>query len=175
VSTDEQKQDRVAREAFKHRVALTAYAQALLRNRAAAEDAVQEAFVVVIKKADDFQEGTSMLAWCRSILRLEILRQRRKWAREMSLVDQLAADAITAAFDEFQKDDGARERRTKLGKCLDQLPERGRSVLRFRYTENASYTDIGERLGMTLEAVRKALFRLKRQLRVCMRTAAGEA
>ena len=56
--------------------ALVAYAHALLADYAAAEDVVQNAFLVVARRYEDFEEGTSILAWCRGIVRLEILSHR---------------------------------------------------------------------------------------------------
>jgi len=67
------KRDRILKAALECRVELVAYARSLLGNYAAAEDAVQEAMLVVVRKFAQFQEGTSMLAWCRSIVRLEEL------------------------------------------------------------------------------------------------------
>ena len=58
------------------------YARALLGNYAAAEDAVQEAMLVVVAKHDQFEEGTSVLAWCRSIVRIEVLRAKQRHQRE---------------------------------------------------------------------------------------------
>lgn len=169
----EAKQDRVLRGALEYRKELTAYARALLGNHATAEDAVQEAMLVVVKKFDAFQEGTSLLAWCRSIVRLEVLRIKQKRQRELTLADRLLDDAIDAAFTEFQM---ARRRedvetwRVALECCLNALPQRGRKLLHARFVEEMRYDQIGVSLGMTLEAVRKGLFRLKKQLRTCVET-----
>ena len=57
------KRDRVLKHALECRVELVAYARAVLGDYAAAEDVVQEAMLVVVKKFDQFEEGTSMLAW----------------------------------------------------------------------------------------------------------------
>lgn len=165
------KRDRVLKEALEHRAQLTAYARSVLGNHAAAEDVVQEAMLVVVRKYDQFQEGTSMLAWCRSIVRLEVLRMKQQRQKERSLAERVLDDAIDAAFDEFQsahgRDDGE-SWRMALEHCLEQVPERGRRVLTARFADELSYQQIGERVGMTLEAVRKALFRLKKQVRSCM-------
>ena len=169
----EAKRDRVLREALGCRVELVAYARAVLGNYTAAEDAVQEAMLVVVKKFDQFQEGTSMLAWCRSIVRLEVLRVKQQLQRERTLAERLLDDAIDAAFDEFQtaeRRDDAESWRQALERCLERVPERGRNVLKARFVEELSYQQIGERVGMTLEAVRKALFRLKKQVRSCVET-----
>ena len=159
--------------ALEYRAELTAYARSLLGNYTAAEDAVQEAMLVVVKKFDQFQEGTSILAWCRSIVRLEVLRVKQQRQRERTLAERLLDDAIDAAFDEFQtaeRRDDAESWRRALERCLERVPKRGRSVLKARFVDELSYQQIGERVGMTLEAVRKALFRIKKQVRSCVET-----
>ena len=51
-----------------------------------------------------------------------------------------------------------------------EVSEQGRSVLKARFVDELSYEQIGERIGMTIEAVRKALFRNKKQVRSCVET-----
>ncbi len=167
------KRDRVLKAALGCRTELIAYARSLLGNYAAADDVVQESLLVVFKKSDQFQEGTSVLAWCRSIVRIEVLRAKQRYQRERTLAERLLDDAIDAAFDEFQmarQHDEAESWREALRRCLECVPERGRGVLSGRFVDELSYQQIGERLGMTIEAVRKALFRLKKQVRSCVET-----
>ena len=159
--------------ALECRTELVAYARSLLGNYAAADDVLQEAMLVVVKKYDQFQEGTSMLAWCRSIVRIEVLRAKQRHQRERTLAERLLDDAIDAAFNEFQaarRHDEAESGREALRRCLEKVPERGQGVLRARFADELSYHQIGERLGMTIEAVRKSLFRLKKQVRSCVET-----
>ncbi|MFK7768070.1 MAG: sigma-70 family RNA polymerase sigma factor [Mariniblastus sp.] len=127
------KRDRVLRAALDCRSELIAYARSLLGNYAAAEDVLQEAMIVVVKKFDQFQEGTSILAWCRSIVRIEVLRAKQKYQRDRSLVDRLLDDAVEAAFEEFQMErhrDEAESWREALRHCLANVPERGHGVLK---------------------------------------------
>ena len=95
---DATQRDRVLRAALEHRTELVAYARSLLGNYAAADDVLQEAMLVVVKKHTDFREGSSMLAWCRSIVRIEVLRWKQKQRRELTLAERLLDDAIDAAF-----------------------------------------------------------------------------
>lgn len=173
MNSSDDKRDRVVKAAVEYRTELIAYARSLLGNYAAADDVLQEAMLVVVKKYDQFQEGTSILAWCRSIVRIEVLRAKQQYQRERSLAERLLDDAIEAAFDEFQltrRREEAESWREALRRCLEGVPDRGQNVLKARFTEELSYQEIGERLGMTLEAVRKSLFRLKRQVRSCVET-----
>ena len=99
------------------------------------------------------------------------MKQKRQ--RERSLVERLLDDAIDAAFAESHasgRHDDTDSWRAALERCLERVPERGRSVLKARFVEELSYRRIAERVGMTLEAVRKALFRLKKSVRLCVET-----
>ena len=165
--SDLDSRDRVLKAALTCQSALVAYAHALLADYAAAEDVVQNAFLVVARKHEEFAEGTSMLAWCRSIVRLEILSHLRKRRREPTLEDRLLQDAMDAAFVAHQSVE-AGPRSDHLRDCLDRLTGRARDLIRLRYEENAKYEQIAEALKMGLEAVRKGLFRTKHQLRECV-------
>lgn len=178
MNSSDDKRDRVLKAALECRTELVAYARSLLGNYAAADDVLQEAMLVVVKKYDQFQEGTSMLAWCRSIVRIEVLRAKQRHHRERTLAQRLLDDAIDAAFDEFQmarRHDETESWREALRRCLKRVPERGQGVLRARFADELSYQQIGEQIGMTIEAVRKALFRLKRQVRLCVETSLRDA
>lgn len=165
------KRDQVLKAALEYRTELVAYARSLLGNYTAADDVLQEAMLVVVKKYDQFQEGTSILAWCRSIVRIEVLRAKQRYQRERTLAERLLDDATDAAFEEFQTEkrhNEAESWRDALRRCLERVPERGHRVLQARFTDELSYQQIGELLGMTIEAVRKSLFRIKRQVRSCV-------
>lgn len=167
----EDRRDRLLRAAFDSREDLLAHARSLLGNYAAAEDAVQEAMLVVVKKHDQFKDGTSLLAWCRSIVRIEVLRAKQRHRRERSLAERLLDDAIDAAFEEFQESRSRDENamcRDALGHCVEQLSEQGQRVMKARFVDDLGYPQIGERLGMTIEAVRKALFRSRKQVKTCV-------
>ena len=165
--SDLDSRDRVLKAALTCQPALVSYAHALLADYAAAEDVVQNAFLVVARKHENFAEGTSMLAWCRSIVRLEILSHLRKCRREPTLEDRLLQDAMDAAFVAHQSVE-AGPRSDHLRDCLARLTGRARDLIRLRYEENAKYEQIAEALKMGLEAVRKGLFRTKHQLRECV-------
>ena len=155
MDSSDNKRDRVIKAALECRTELVAYARSLLGNYAAADDAVQETLLVVFKKFDQFQEGTSILAWCRSMVRIEVLRAKQRHQRERTLADRLLDDAISAAFDEFQaarRHDEAESWREALRRCLERVPDRSRAVLRARFVDELSYQQIGERLGMTVVA-----------------------
>lgn len=171
MSEAEDKREQLLRSAFDYREDLLAYSRSLLGNYAAAEDAVQEAMLVVVKKYDQFTEGTSLLAWCRSIVRIEVLRAKQRHNRERSFAERLLNDSVDAAFEQFQESTSRDERnvrREALGRCVEQLSDQGQRVMKARFVDDLGYPQIGERLGMTIEAVRKALFRCRKQVKTCV-------
>ena len=146
VDSSDSERDRVLKAALDCRVELIAYARSLLGDYAAADDVVQEAMLVVTKKFNEFRQGTSMLAWCRAIVRIEVLRSKHRQQRERSLADRLLDDAIDAAFEEFQAirhSGDAEDWREALHGCLRRAPKRGRRVLRARFVDELSYPQIG--------------------------------
>lgn len=163
--------DVVIRDAFAVQPELMAYALALLGDYNEAQDVVQETMLVVVRKHDQFEPGTSVLAWCRAILRIEVQRLYRRKKQERSLNERLLADAIDGAFERFQKDSEAEIRyrqREILQACLDRLPGKSADILFQRIVGNSSYLQISELLGMSVEGVRKSLFRSRRRLKECV-------
>ena len=63
------------------------YAYVRLRNRAAAEDAVQETFLAGIKAYDRYDEKTPVRYWLRGILHHKVVDYIRKAAREIAVDD----------------------------------------------------------------------------------------
>ena len=163
--------DRIVQQAFGCREALEVYALGMLRDRGAAEDAVQDALLVVMENYSAFEEGTSMMAWTRAIVRRKVLQQLDSRKRRSSLQDRLLRDAVDAALEEGASDDWAAEvggRRHRLEHCLDKVSDRSRKLLGCVYGSGMSYADAAEASGMKIEAVRKNLHRTKGQLRSCL-------
>lgn len=168
-----EQRERILRSALECREELVTYARVLLGNYSTAEDVVQEAMLVVVAKYDQFEEGTSILAWCRSIVRIEVLRAKQRHQRDRTLAQKVLDEAVNAAFEEFQSTRTTHERdlrRNALAQCVEQISDRSKRVLESRFIDGLGYGQIGERLSMSIEAVRKALFRVKKQLRDCVET-----
>ena len=108
-----------------------------------------------------------MIAWCRGIVRLEIMSHLRKRWREPAVEDRILNDAMEAAFEAHQSDESV-PRADHLRGCLEKLNGRARDLIRLRFEENTNYEQIGVALKMGLEAVRKGLLRTKQQLRECV-------
>ena len=64
-------------------------------------------------------------------------------------------------------------RKTALYTCLGKLNDRGREIVRLRYSENLKPASIADRVGTTPHAVSSLLHRLRVKLRDCIERRLG--
>ncbi len=138
-------------------------AHAVLRNRAEAEDAVQDAFLRVLAHQDRLPEIENMRVWLvRIVWRLALDRKGRITPGQMdelfvqSLVGtSLPADQALAEADELQR----------VLKAMDRLPTAERHVLLLCAVEEMKTDEIAAVLRKSESAVRALLFRARERLR----------
>jgi RNA polymerase sigma-70 factor (ECF subfamily) len=122
----------------------------------AAEDVMQEVFLVVHRKLADFEEGTSMRAWLSAIL-IRVVRafwrtRRRKNAAlaEADLEPDATADAKTPSpLEAAEHDAAARE----LYAVLSGMNEERREVLVLAEIEELTAPEIAQALNVNLNTV----------------------
>lgn len=119
-----------------------AVASRILRDRQAAEDAAQEAFVRIWRNAGKFDpsRGTA-LAWIGTIARNAALDQVPRNAPAEMLE---AVDTIEFASIAVEPPDA------RLGQCLGQLPRDHAIAIVTMYTYGLSHSELAEKLGVPL-------------------------
>jgi RNA polymerase sigma-70 factor (ECF subfamily) len=130
------------------------------------DELAHETFLFAYRHLNEFEAGTSFRNWLRSIawnlLRAEILRYARREARMERLEDgwllepSLASPPSPLPDAEF------------LEECLAALPENSRSLLNLHYRDGFDSNEIAGRLARSRAWVRTTLFRLRRQLKLCI-------
>ncbi len=158
---------------------LVAYAYGLLRDHARAEDAVHEAYLVVMDKYGEFEEGTSLVAWCRTIVRYKAAETLRRERRLVTVEERILNEAVENAFQLTQRETHAARHATlleALDYCLARLAKEPKALLSACYREGLTYEELASRFNLQVEAVRKRLYRIRGALRDCTRkhTAAAE-
>ena len=88
--------------------------------------------------------------------------KRREDKRLAVVAELLATESLEVLVPVNQPAEAA------LEQCLGEVSEKNRAVLRLRYEEELPSHLVGERLGMTAEAVRILLMRLRAALRDCI-------
>jgi RNA polymerase sigma-70 factor, ECF subfamily len=142
------------------------FAFARLRNRADAEEVVQETFTAVFKSIDAFRGQSSLLAWIYGIAKNTINSQLRRNKLQDERLERAAsillrpADSIDACTP---------EERLSLRRCSDAVEESLASVsdwqaevFAMRHLEDLSIQEIADRMSRSNDAIRSSLYRVKR-------------
>ncbi len=137
---------------------LRVQALALTRNRAAAEDLVQDAVANALAAQNSFTPGTNFAAWMHRILRNRFISTLRK-QRETTDIDDLPSSAFAVS--------GAHEDRLilkELGAALNRLPSDQREALFMVVLQGLSYEEVAEATGCAVGTAKSRVFRARRQL-----------
>lgn len=167
--------DPEAREAFgelvrRYQNAAIAYAYAILRNHAGAEDAAQAAFLTAWLRRGDLREPRAFAGWLRTIVRTECSRIIRR----TRLVTVPLDDAFVARPEPSAGNVRDWELRDLLLTAIDASPESDRAVIALRYMSDFSYQEMCDFLGIPLSTVKKRLHEARRRLRARLTASTGE-
>ena len=151
--------------------AIAGYVTALVSERSAADDVMQEIALALLRKFPEYDETRPFIAWAMGITRIAVLTRRRDQARAVTRFSAATADSLAEVWQEMLP--VVDDRRTALGECLRGVAGRSRELLTLRYEQDIEPQDIAKRLGMTAVAVRVALSRLRAVLHGCIEKRLG--
>lgn len=163
--------DQVVKSAFQFRDALISHAFALVRDWSVSEDVVQDAFIVVMNKWEDFRPGTSVFHWVRQIVHLKTMEALRSRARRMTPAEEELLERVAGAVRDCLGEDAAERQRVMrqaLQHCMSRLGERGLELVSGFYGRSESCEALAVHQKRSVNAVRLALSRLRKQLHECM-------
>ena len=139
----------------------------ILRDRAEAEEALQEVYVKIWQRADRYRAGNySPVSWLVAIARnhsLDVLRARKP-----------VSDDIEAAFDLADRGPDpevaamAAGERAQIEACLDELEVDRAGAVRGAYLDGYSYEELASRYGVPLNTMRTWLRRSLMKLKECL-------
>ncbi|MEM7145547.1 MAG: sigma-70 family RNA polymerase sigma factor [Verrucomicrobiota bacterium] len=135
-------------------------------DHAAADDVLQETNLVLVKKADQFEAGTSFMAWASRVAFFEVMRARRKMSRDRLVLGDGILDAVAAEVEE--QGDRYEARSKALAHCLRKLGDRQRVMVLERYYHGKSVADLAAETGQRANAVSQLLFRARQALMDCV-------
>lgn len=137
---------------------LRVQALALARNRAAAEDLVQDAVVNALAAQNSFTPGTNFAAWMHRILRNRFISTLRK-QRETTDVEDLPAGAFVVG--PTHEDQLVLK---ELGRAVNRLPADQREALFMVVLQGMSYEEVAGTTGCAVGTAKSRVFRARRQL-----------
>jgi len=148
------------------------FARRMLGDPGAAEDALQETLLAMLKGASKFDGRVPLRAWGFGILRHKITDTLRKRGREAVIGDvDPERDAFMGSghwrqldFSPWREDE---ETLAVVRACMDQLPLRQREALELFALEGKDGVEAAELLGVTPVNLRQILHRGRSAVRKC--------
>ena len=141
---------------------LRVQALSLTRNRAAAEDLVQDAVCNALAAQNSFIPGTNFSAWMHRILRNRFISDLRK-RRETTDIDDVPASSFASPA--THEDNLALK---DLSMALSRLPSDQREALVMVVIQGMSYEELAEATDCAVGTAKSRVFRARRQLEAWM-------
>jgi RNA polymerase sigma-70 factor (ECF subfamily) len=162
---------------YKHKVFRLAFG--VLREQDEAMDVAQEAFVKAYRALPRFKGDSAFYTWLfRITMNVALDRKRQRAARARALgtedvpPEEWERTAVSADPDPAEEAAG-RERRARIARALESLPEHHRSIIILGDIEGLAYREIAEVLGIPMGTVMSRLHHARRRLREVLSASLG--
>ncbi|WP_299728052.1 RNA polymerase sigma factor [uncultured Tateyamaria sp.] len=146
-------------ELVTHLPALRAFALSLTRNRATADDMMQDTVLKAWSNMDKFEAGTNMRAWLFTILRNNFYSSRRKLNREVADVENVFSDTLSV-----KPDHDGRLQMADFKQALSQLPDEQREALILVGASGFAYEEAAEMCGVATGTIKSRVNRARAKL-----------
>ena len=155
--------ENVQRLFLENQAGLYGYVLSIVRDFSLAHDIVQDTFLIVTRKAAQFDPKTNFVAWVYTIARYEALAAMRRLARPA-----LAEETLQLLF--AQQEPGTPEHIIAIVRsCMQKLTPNVQRMLSLRYEDALKPAEIARLLGWTSNAVSVAICRARVELRKCVK------
>jgi RNA polymerase sigma-70 factor (ECF subfamily) len=151
----------------RHSKDLFRLAVSLSRNRADAEDVLQETFVGVYRGLSKFNGRSSVKTWLTQICIRQAAKQwnRSKRARETITMDAEGGAASGGGTLARPSGESDADRRMDLMTVIQTLPEEHRQVILLREVQGLSYDEMAREIGVPQGTIESRLHRARAGLR----------
>ena len=133
----------------------------------AAQDVFQEVSAAAIAAGDKLRDVAKLAPWLYRIAVTTALQYRRRRGREKKLVRRYADMEPRSARSQPDPLDWilAKEQQQLVRQAIGGLPSRDAEILLLKYTEDWSYRELAEHLGLSVSAVEARLHRARAKMR----------
>jgi RNA polymerase sigma-70 factor (ECF subfamily) len=131
-----------------------------------AQDVLQNVHLLLWRKSGHFRPGTSFLAWALRVAKLETRDYWKRKSRDRRVFSDEFFDLVSD--DALAMSEDVEKRRIALRHCLDKLKQSHRELIKLRYDDNKKLQAVASEMGRTVDAVQKALARIRQSLFQCI-------
>jgi RNA polymerase sigma-70 factor (ECF subfamily) len=152
---------------LKHERELASIARAFLPDWNAVDDVLQEASLVMWRKIHQLESDDEFLPWSKVILRFEILKARRRHARQNWV---LSEELISKLMDESAEDEAEmrQAQQSAIQHCLQSFSEDHQKLLLAPHTSRGGVLALAEAGGHSANSLYKRIGRLRVKLHDCV-------
>jgi len=127
------------------------------------DDLAQDVYLEYYRGRERRPADVEPIRWLKGIAKNLCLNYFRRSKRSAAQHEAMAAllERVSSTMESLHEP-------ARLDGCLDRLPGRSREMIDARYRDGKSSEAIGRSLGMTPEAVRIGLLRIRAALRECL-------
>jgi RNA polymerase sigma factor (sigma-70 family) len=135
----------------------------------AVDEVLQNVAVAAIEHGGGLRDPTKVAPWLYRLAVVATLQYRRRQGRGKKLLDRYATRVPPSEADVDEPDPLdwllSGEQRKLVRSALQQLPHRDAEILILKYTEDWSYRQLAEHLGLSTSAIEARLHRARHKLR----------
>ena len=139
--------------------AVSAFVASMVRDFRDRDDVLQDVAVAVLDSYATYDPSRPFVAWATGVARNQVLLYLRRKGREKLVLDAEALDRVEAAFGVIRPDEV--RMLDDLDDCVRLLDDRSRRLCELRYRDDLKPAAIGAKVGMSPNAVAKALQRIR--------------
>lgn len=135
----------------------------------AVDDVMQEVAVAAVKNGHQLRDAGSCGPWLYRLAVVTALQYRRRHGRGRKLIERFAERVPPTDADHRELDPLdwllADEQQALVRKALARLPRPDAEILLLKYTEDWTYKELAEHLGLSASAVEARLHRARKKMR----------
>lgn len=146
------------------------FAHSLCRSPEDAEDAAQEALIVLYRKIGTLRASRALASWMFRIIRNECIRRSRLIRRDRERLTEHATTTVASLEDEVLQ----RLEAGQVARAIADLPSEQRRVLIMRDVQGYSGRTVADMLGLSVAAMKSRLHRARAYVRDTLATPGGE-
>jgi RNA polymerase sigma-70 factor (ECF subfamily) len=143
------------------------YIASLVPVRADAEDLCQKTWLTAWQKRDSFDQTRDFFAWVCGVARNHVHHYHRRPATKQVTLDADVVEQLAQRL--LEVNDYLQEQQRALSHCLDRLPPKQKHLVEQLYRGDRSVPALAKEIGSTVDAVYKALQRIRSALHDCVR------
>lgn len=145
------------------------YVFSLFPDESLVDDIIQETVSFMWERFDEYQQGTSFLAWALTIAKYRVFEQIKQAQRDKRMFSESTIQAIEDVAQE-RIQNGQDKHLDMLRGCVKKLTPRDRHLLTLRYEVNSTLKSMSENIGLSVNTIYNRLYRIRVMLLDCVRS-----